>query len=268
VGEPAETGYSWVKEATAGSEPRRAPDSKAVMAASSSLESVRVEAAKFSRIREAWLDLGITMFPEAKCQARTTCAVVAVEVGTAAQRAIGFHGYAQVPALLRQFRLLVAGVQLNLVDGRDNFCGLQQIVQVVCEEVGDTDGPDLVVFIQPLHLLPGLDVQVLGRHRPMDEVQVHVIQAEDLAAVLECCLGPVLFTVPELGGDKDVLARNAGGCDRCSNSGLVAVGGSRVDVAVSSLEGVLHGALGIPRRYLENTETKLGYGDAVVQCQL
>src|SRR6478735_5710393 len=76
VGGPAGT-YIWVKEATAGSEPMRAPDSSAVMAEISSPDSFRDEAAKFSRMRPGFADLGMTMLPLARCQASTTWAVVA-----------------------------------------------------------------------------------------------------------------------------------------------------------------------------------------------
>ena len=55
----------------------RAPDSRAVIEASSSSVSLRDVAAKFSRIREGSTDLGITMLPAARCHASTTWAVVA-----------------------------------------------------------------------------------------------------------------------------------------------------------------------------------------------
>ena len=136
------------------------------------------------------------------------------------------------------------------------------------EEVGDSDGPDLVVLVEPLHLLPGLDVQALRGDRPVDEVKVHEVQAQRLAAVLEGLLRPALLAVPELGGDKDVLTRDARSSDGRPHACFIPVAGGGINVPVACFEGVFHDPLGVLGRDLENAEAKLGDGDAVVECQL
>ena len=60
--------YIWVKATSTGSAPIRTPDSSAVIASSSSRLRLTSAAARFSRIRCASADLGITMLPTPRCQ--------------------------------------------------------------------------------------------------------------------------------------------------------------------------------------------------------
>ncbi len=56
-------GYIWLCAATAGSPPVRAPDSKSVIAATSAGVSDTAAEPRFSRMRAAWTDFGMTMVP-------------------------------------------------------------------------------------------------------------------------------------------------------------------------------------------------------------
>lgn len=82
-------------------------------------------------------------------------------------------------------------------------------------------------------------LQVLGRGaaRPVDQVQVHVVQPQALEAGVDALRHALVPRVVELGGDPDVGARNPGVADGGADLGLVAVGEGRVDVAVAVLEG-------------------------------
>jgi hypothetical protein len=53
---------------------------------------------------------------------------------------------------------------------------------------------------------------------------------------------------PDLGGDEQLLARDAAALDRAADGFLVAVGGCRVEVAVACGERVADGLLGLLRR--------------------
>lgn len=82
-------------------------------------------------------------------------------------------------------------------------------------------------------------LQVLGRGaaRPVDQVQVHVVQPQALEAGVDALRHALVPRVVELGGDPDVGARDPGVADGGADLGLVAVGEGRVDVAVAVLEG-------------------------------
>ena len=123
-----------------------------------------------------------------------------------------------------------------------------QPLQVLDAEVGDADRAAAALALDPFEGAPGVEVALLGRQRPVDQVEVDVVEAEPAAALLEGLQGRVvaLLRVPELGGDEDLLARDPGGGDRGADAGLVAVGGGGVDVAVAGRQRLLDRAPGSP----------------------
>jgi hypothetical protein len=96
------------------------------------------------------------------------------------------------PAVCDEARRLVAGVQLDLVDGGYDRRGRggEQLFEVRDAKVGDADGAHLAGLGQLLHFGPGLDKV------PVREV---------------------LFAVIWVGGRRPVLGRNVSGC---SSSGV------------------------------------------------
>ncbi len=121
-----------------------------------------------------------------------------------------------------------------------------------------------------LHLLervPRLDVAVLLRHRPVDEVQVDVLEAEPLERRVHRGEGLLraLVVVEQLRRDEELVARDAGVGDRLADAFLVAVDRRGVDVAVADLERVADDPLRLGRVDLEDAEAELGDGVAVVE---
>ena len=94
------------------------------------------------------------------------------------------------------------------------------------------------VVLQLDQRLPGLDVAVLGGQRPVDEVEVDVVEPEPVTALLEGAqrLVVAVRVVVQLGGDEDLVARQAGLGDRRADARLVAVHRGGVDVPVAGLE--------------------------------
>ncbi|OUE16297.1 hypothetical protein CMMCA002_09085 [Clavibacter michiganensis subsp. michiganensis] len=163
--------------------------------------------------------------------------------------------------------LLERRVHLDLVHrGHDVALG-GQLLQVLREEVGDADRADEALGVQRLEGLPGLDVQAVLRVGPVDQVEVHRVDAELAPAVLEGAAGAVraLVAVAELRGDEELLARDARRLDGGAHALLVVVAGGGVDVAIAGLERALHGLLRLGGRGLEDAEAQLRDGDAVVQ---
>ena len=114
---------------------------------------------------------------------------------------------------------------------------------------------------------PGVDEAVLAGHRPVDQVEVDVVEAEPAEARLEGRQRRLvaLLGVPQLGGDEEVLAGESRGGDRRADALLVAVGGGGVDMAVAGVERLLDHLLGVLGRHLEDAEAELGDLDAVVE---
>lgn len=178
----------------------------------------------------------------------------------------------------------VVGVQLDLVDGGHDLAAgvIQELLQVLDTEVGDTDVADLASGRQLLHFLPvvnmgsqqwfsteldvkchlpGLDEvpvgQVLrqvigvGGAGPVNQVEVDVIGAEVLERGIDSLSHALVPGVVQLGGEPDLLAGHAGVLDTGTNLGLVAISQSSINVAVTGEKGVSHGnadliGLGLP----------------------
>src|SRR5690606_2034907 len=121
------------------------------------------------------------------------------------------------------------------------------------------DRPHRTVRVELLQCPPGLDVAVLARHRPVDEVEVHDVEPQRRAGRLEGGQRLLVAVVPvaQLGGDEDLLAGQAHRAQRGSHPLLVAVGRGRVDVAVAGLQRRLDVALRLLRRDLEDAVADL-----------
>ena len=141
-----------------------------------------------------------------------------------AERTPGLDVDAVVRAEGGDLRLLVGRVQLDLVD-RGNGVGLgDQPLEVRHHEVRDADAPGLAVLANLLERTPGLDIAVLRRGRPVDQVQVDLLEPELVEAACHGVIGRLgaLVVVVELGGDEEFVARDSGCRDRAPDALLVA----------------------------------------------
>ena len=137
-------------------------------------------------------------------------------------------------------------------------------------EVRDADRARPAVGEERLGGLVGADrVLEVGRHRLMQQVQVDVVDAEPAQAGLEADLRGVVAVVadPQLGGDEDLVAVDAGAADALADLALVVVGGGGVDQPVAVAQRGLDGGGGLLGRALEDAQAEGGHRDAVVQRQ-
>src|ERR687896_99014 len=156
---------------------------------------------------------------------------------------------------------------------RPYYVGLGgQPLQVLDLPIRYPDRAGAAVAVKLLERPPGrYEVTVIERgQRPVDEEQVHMIEAElgergveGLASIMGL-MGPVV----ELAGDEDVAAVEVGGPYGLADLLLVAVHLCGVDVPVPYLEGLADGLCGVPRLDLEDPETELGDGVAIVECDV
>ena len=162
--------------------------------------------AMFSRIRDGVADFGITTLPSCRCQRSTTWAgvrpcrpAIAATTGSSSrlpwpERAPRLGDDAVRGVEGAQCRLLELRVQLDLVDRRDDLRSRRAAVQVGGLEVGHADRAGPSVGVELLEGPPGLDVQVQARLRPVDQVEVDVVQAELAAGSRRtrgtCCRSP------------------------------------------------------------------------------
>ena len=158
-------------------------------------------------------------------------------------------------------------MELDLVHRRQPLGLVAQPLEILDAEVGDADRADAALVLDPFEGAPGVEEAVLGRHRPVDQVEVDMVEAEPLQALVEGGQGRVvpLLGVPELGGDEDLLARQPGGGESRAYSGLVAVGGGGVDMAIAARQRFFNRRLGVLGRDLENAKAELGDRHAIAE---
>ncbi len=161
--------------------------------------------------------------------------------------------------------LLVARVQLYLVDRGRGQPGRIQRLEVRHEEVGDADGAGEPLLARRGERLPRLDVEAARGGGPVDEDQVDRGEAEPVEAPAHRLRRPLatVVVVPDLGGDEELVARDAGRADRPPDALLVAVHGRGVDVPVADLERLGDDPLGVSVRHLVRAHAELRDRDAV-----
>jgi hypothetical protein len=125
---------------------------------------------------------------------------------------------------------------LDLIDRRRNVRERQQVLQMRNQEVAHADGASATVLAKLLHRAPGVARGV--RHRPVDQVEIDVVetQAGEAALAGRQRVVVALLVVPQLGGDEELVARDAACSDRSADAVLVAVHRGGVDATVPDLE--------------------------------
>jgi hypothetical protein len=160
------------------------------------------------------------------------------------------------------------GVDLDLVDGRDDGGTVEQRGEVVDHEVADADRADRAVREQRLERPVGVEGPVEGAGQGLvEDEQVDLLHTELSGALVEPVQGLVVAVVgdPDLGLEEDVGAVEPRSADRVADLALVAVGGGGVDVAVPGVERGADGAARLVGRRLEDAEAQRGQLDPVVE---
>src|SRR4051794_5374182 len=106
-------------------------------------------------------------------------------------------------------------------------------------EVRNTDRPDLSGFDQLLERLPGGDILIALRQRPVDQQQINVVQAKLTQALVETSNRTLvsLKLAIQLGRDEHLLAMYAAIPDALAHATLVAIAVGGVDVTVADFDG-------------------------------
>ncbi|CUJ10681.1 Uncharacterised protein [Achromobacter xylosoxidans] len=166
-----------------------------------------------------------------------------------------------------QFALREARMQLDLVDRRRDAGGVDQALQVGLGEIGHTDRAGTAVFLHLDHGAPGVDELLAARHRPMDQVQVHVGQAELFQAFVHRLVGLVetVPVIPQLGGDEQILARHPCRAQPGAHAGFIAVDRGGVHRTVAGRQRFLDAGRGLLVRHLPHAQAQLRNLAAVVQ---
>ncbi|MNV62949.1 hypothetical protein D3C71_1555190 [compost metagenome] len=92
------------------------------------------------------------------------------------ERRPGFQLNALLACVAPEILLRQIGMKFNLVDHGFHFRICQQVLQMMNLEIAHPDRPDATLPVQLLQSTPG--ILVLPGHRPVDQVQIEVLQAK------------------------------------------------------------------------------------------
>src|SRR3989441_2278867 len=169
-------------------------------------------------------------------------------------------------AELEQVLLVQEGMELDLVHGGWNRRCREQVFEVADRVVADADraGEPLVVDLQ--QRLPRFVSQ--ARYRPVDEIQIDIIEAEFVATLFERPQRRLvaMVVVPELRCDEDLFPRDPAFPDRDSDVAFVPIQLRGIEQAISDLEGDRDRAPGrLPGAGLPHAQAQDGHLVPVVQ---
>mmetsp|Transcript_37823 Transcript_37823/g.85108 ORF Transcript_37823/g.85108 Transcript_37823/m.85108 type:complete len:397 (+) Transcript_37823:93-1283(+) len=166
-----------------------------------------------------------------------------------AERPVRLQHHALAPEVVDGVLPVEEGVDLDLVHDRPvRDAALDELLVVLDGVVRHADVPHLPLGLEPFQSLVGLDV--LPRHRPVDQVQVDVVRPEVGQGPLELgpyCPVPLLDgRGPDLAAEEELVAAHAARRDGLADLPLVAVELGALEEAVARVERVRDALLGRP----------------------
>src|SRR3954468_9579860 len=149
-----------------------------------------------------------------------------------AERAVRLNRDIVLLALLEQFLAVLERAELHLIHDGPDLGHRHHLVELGHAEVRDADRARIAGLFRALHSRPGPRRAAL---RPVDDVQVDLVEAEPLETALRLGFRIVVARI-ELRGDEDLPARHAAVAKRTTDALLVPVCLRGIDVAVAELE--------------------------------
>ena len=161
------------------------------------------------------------------------------------ERAVRLQHHPPLAAVGDQGLLPFPGEETDLVDHRGDLGALHQLLEVPLGEVRDPDALDHAGAVELLDRPPGACIGLLPMVavcdgvRPVDQVEVDVVDPQGLQALLETGTGQVVAVVlvMELGGEEDLASRDAALGDALPHALLVEVRCGGIDVSIPRLQG-------------------------------
>ncbi len=158
-------------------------------------------------------------------------------------------------------------MQLDLVDGGRHPRLVDQPLQMLRLEVRHPDRARPALFLDPDEGAPSVEIQVLLRRRPVDQIEVDRLQAQAVQALVEGRERRVvaLVVVPQLRGQEHRLAPKLGRRDPLAHPPLVGVGRRRIDRSIAGLQRRPDHRRGVVLWRAPDPQSELRHHAAIVQ---
>ena len=153
-------------------------------------------------------------------------------------------------------------MHLQLIDHGRDLRKIGDVDETVRHEVGDADGADFAGLVRLLH---GAVSAVIIIEWLVDQHKVHIVGAQLFQRCIDRSLRLLIAAVadPDLGGQKQPVARYAAIGDGSTYAFLVKISLRGIDAPVANGDRLQHAAFGILRRDLKNAVAQHRNFDAV-----
>ena len=166
-----------------------------------------------------------------------------------------------------QFGLLQAGMQFDLVQHRHDAGFADDPLQIRHAEIRHPDRGDLPFIPQRDQRLPCVKEPVLCRAGPVDQHQIDLRHPDPGQAFRNRAarLIRALPVIPDLGGDKDLLARQPHPAQPFAKPLFIAIDRRPVDQPIARRHPLDHHPRGLVGRHLPQAKADLGQAAPIVQ---
>jgi hypothetical protein len=158
-------------------------------------------------------------------------------------------------------------MQLDLIHGRNDAGGVDELGQHGLGEVRHPDRADEPTIARVDHAPPRVDVPADARVRPVDQLQVEVVEPEHAEGALDA-VDRLLATVVaprDLRCHEQIGAVDAAATHRFADLALVLVVDRRVEQAIAALDRLDDGGDAVLAPQVVGSEAQLGKCCSVVQ---
>ena len=152
---------------------------------------------------------------------------------------------------------------LDLIYCRNDIGVQEQVADLARAEIRDADCSGAAAAEDLLHLEPG--VQITSGNRPVDQIEIHVIQTETFEASIESFLDvpDPLGGIPDLCRDEKLFSRNSAVHEGVSEFHFIFVYGGSIEQAITYAQRIVDRAVhGILVGDLKEAESEIRHGSA------
>src|SRR5688572_13622198 len=128
-------------------------------------------------------------------------------------------------------------MKLDLVDGRYGLGVSEQLSEMLYGEIAHSDRKGVSLLPQFLENSPASHSLA---HRIVNQIKVDVIEFEPAQTLFERTCGISMLAIPELGRDKNLLARNPARPDGGADALLIVVERSGIDMPITGFQRRLY----------------------------
>lgn len=140
-----------------------------------------------------------------------------------------------------------------------------QFTELYLQEIGDAQYANFARLFLSQQLFKGTQPPRVVLARPMQQITIQIIQAQQSEALIQSAHRFVILRRPYLGKHKQLFPRKAAVPQGFPHSILIMIVGGRINIAIPAGHGLAHGQRQLRPRSLVTAEAETGHIRSVMQ---